>query len=90
MLYFFKESETGKALIFSTEKIGATKELKLPNGKIVNVKVQVDNVKFAMVAKGDEDWGEMQFGEKVSLNCTDSKVIKKDGTPCENLYWATV
>jgi hypothetical protein len=88
MLYFYKETE--KAMLFTTKEIGATKAVKLPNGNTVNVKVQVDDVKFAMVSKGEEDWGTLKAGDAVALVCSDSIVIDKDGEPCENLYWATI
>jgi hypothetical protein len=88
MLYFFRETE--KAILFTTKEIGATKTVKLPNGNTVEVKVQTADVQFAMVSKGDQDWGTLKAGDKVPLTCSDSKVILQDGTEAENLYWATV
>ena len=89
MLYFFKETE--KALIFTTGKIGAKKEITTANGKKVMVNVQTDNVKFAMVAKGDADWGTYKAGDaEPALVCSTSAVQLQDGTSADNLYWATV
>jgi len=88
MLYFFRETE--KAILFTTKEIGAKKAVKLSNGKTVEVKVQIADVKFAMVSKGDQDWGTFKAGEQVPLQCSDSKVILEDGTEADNLYWATV
>lgn len=89
MLYFYKETE--KALIFTTGKIGAKKEETLATGKKVMVNVQSDDVKFAMVAKNDQDWGEYKANqEEPALVCSESHVQLQDGTTAENLYWATV
>lgn len=89
MLYFFKETE--KALIFTTGKIGAKKEITNANGKKLMVNVQTDNVKFAMVAKGDADWGTYKAGDaEPALVCSTSAVQLQDGTSADNLYWATV
>jgi hypothetical protein len=85
MLYFYKESD--KALIFTTEIL--KKEVELPNGKVVKVTAQGADVKFAMVAKGDQDWGEFQAGDKVPLRCSDAKVILENDKEADNLYWAT-
>ena len=62
MLYFYKE--TNKALIFTTEIL--EKEVELPNGKVVKVTAQGADVKFAMVAKRDQDWGEFKAVDKTS------------------------
>lgn len=88
MLYFYKETE--KALLFTTGVIGAKKEVKLPNGNIVQVRVQTDDVKFAMVAKDEQDWGTFKAGDTAPLKCSDKKVLLQDGTQADNLYWATV
>lgn len=85
MLYFYKE--TNKALIFTTEIL--EKEVELPNGKVVKVTAQGADVKFAMVAKRDQDWGEFKAGDKTPLNCSDAKVTLENGEEADNLYWAT-
>lgn len=89
MLYFYKETE--KALIFTTGKIGVKKEKTLATGKKVMVNVQTDDVRFAMVAKNDQDWGTYKAAqEEPALVCSDAKVQLEDGNLADNLYWATV
>jgi hypothetical protein len=88
MLYFYKQTE--KALIFTTGKIGAKKEITTATGKKVMVNVQVADVKFAIVAKGESDWGDYKLHqEEKSLVLSDSKVRLEDGSEADNLYWAT-
>ena len=89
MLYFYKETE--KALIFTTGKIGVKKQITTANGNKVMVNVQTNDVKFALVAKGDGDWGTYKANqEEPALICTDAKVLLEEGKLAENLYWATV
>lgn len=90
MLYFYKETE--KALIFTTGKIGVKKEITTANGNKVKVNVQTNDVKFALVAKGEgNNWGTYKANqEEPALTCSDAKVQLEDGNLAENLYWATV
>jgi hypothetical protein len=85
MMYFYKK--TDKAIICTTETL-ATKSVKLPNGNVIQSRVQVDRLKFGVLAVGDQEVGELKVGDKLPFNITDSQVMDQEGNPT-TLYWCT-
>jgi len=94
MLYFYKK--TDRAIIATTEVIAKPTEVevKLPNGKVINCtkRTPQPNLKFALIAVGDEDTGEIKEGTKLDMfkitavKCTD----RDTGKELDNLYWGTI
>jgi hypothetical protein len=85
MLYFYKKTQ--KALIFTSEVLVKEVEIK---GKKVQISAQGSDVKFAMVAMGDQEWPEFISGEAIpTIICSDERVKLEDGTLADKLYWAT-
>lgn len=85
MLYFYKKTE--RAIICTTELMG-TKTIKI-NGKEFQARIQSDELKFAVLATGDFDFGDIPAGTKLPLKLTAQLVKDKDGNELKNLYWAT-
>jgi len=85
MLYFYKK--TDKAIICTTETLG-TKTVTLPNGKKIESRIQVADLKFGVIAVGDQEVGEMKVGDKLPYKLVGDAIINQDGEET-NLYWAT-
>ena len=85
MLYFYKKTE--RAIICTTELM-AKKTIKI-NGKTFEAPVQMSGLKFAILATGDFDFGDIPAGAKLPLKLTDQPVLDQEGKELTNLYWAT-
>jgi hypothetical protein len=85
MLYFYKKTE--RAIICTTELM-AKKTIKI-NGKTFEAPVQTTGLKFAILATGDFDFGDIPAGAKLPLKITDQPVKDQEGNDLTNLYWAT-
>lgn len=85
MMYFYKK--TDKAIICTTETL-ATKTVKLPNGKEIQCRIQVADLKFGVLAVSDQEVGDLKVGDKLPFKITDSQVMDAEGNPT-TLYWCT-
>lgn len=91
MVYFYKKSESGKAIVctnvlFDPEKM--TKTVKFKNGKSAKLRVQLADLKFGVFGTNGNDVGEFKLGEEVPVKFTDIKVVDQNGAEL-NLYWLT-
>lgn len=84
MLYFYRK--TDRAIVCTTELMG-TKTIKI-NGKNFEARIQSAGLKFAILATGDFDFGDIPAGAKLPLKITDQKVKNQEGEELD-LYWAT-
>ena len=84
-MYFYKK--TDKAIICTTETL-ATKTVKLKNGKEIQCRVQVADLKFGVLAVSDQDVGDLKVGDELPFKITDSQVMDAEGNPT-TLYWCT-
>jgi len=87
MMYFYKKSESGRAIICTTAKMG-TKKVKLPNGVEITTRVQMADLKFGVIAIGDQDIGELEVGAKLPFKIVGDPIIDDDGK-VTTLYWCT-
>ena len=90
MMYYFKKTE--RTIISSTAPIKKSgyKEVTIA-GKVVRVREQLSqDVKFGCTAVHPDDIKglELSVGDELpGLNLSDKKVVMKDGSEAENLYW---
>ena len=83
MLYFYKK--TDRAIVCTDEIFGKKVPMKLESGKTIEVPVQV---KFGIIAIGDQDIGNLKQGAKLPLKLTNQAVKDKEGN-ATGLYWCT-
>jgi len=60
----------------------------LPNGKKIESRIQVADLKFGVIAVGDQDTGELKVGDKLPYKIIGDPIIDQDGNPT-TLYWCT-
>lgn len=85
MMYFYKK--TDKAIICTTATIG-TKKVKLPNGTEIMTRVQVADLKFGVIAVGDQEVGDLKVGDKLPFKIAGEPIVNQDGEQT-SLYWCT-
>ena len=85
MMYFYKK--TDKAIICTTATIG-TKKVELPNGTEITTRVQVADLKFGVIAVGDQEIGEMKVGDALPFKIVGGPIKDDDGKET-TLYWCT-
>jgi len=83
MLYFYKKTE--RAIVCTDKIFGKKIKVTLENGNEIEVNAQV---KFAIIAIGDQEIGEIAQGTKLPFNLTDQQVKDQEGN-VTGLYWAT-
>lgn len=83
MLYFYKKTE--RAIVCTDKVFGKKVKVTLENGNEIEVNAQV---KFGIIAIGDQEIGEIEQGTKLPFTITDQRVKDKDGNET-NLYWCT-
>jgi hypothetical protein len=83
MLYFYKKTE--RAIVCTDKIFGKKIKVTLENGNEIEVNAQV---KFAIIAIGDQEIGEIAQGTKLPFTITDQQVKDKEGN-VTGLYWAT-
>ena len=85
MMYFYKK--TDKAIICTTGTLG-TKTVTLPNGKKIESRIQVADLKFGVIAVGDQEVGELKVGDKLPYKIVGDPIVNQDGVQT-SLYWCT-
>jgi hypothetical protein len=83
MLYFYKKTE--RAIVCTDKIFGKKIKVTLENGNQIEVNAQV---KFGIIAIGDQEIGEIEQGTKLPFILTDQQVKDKDNN-VTGLYWAT-
>ena len=83
MLYFYKKTE--RAIVCTDKIFGKKIKVTLENGNEIEVNAQV---KFGIIAIGDQEIGEIEQGTKLPFILTDQQVKDKDNN-VTGLYWAT-
>ena len=85
MMYFYKK--TDKAIICTTGTLG-TKTVTLPSGKKIESRIQVADLKFGVIAVGDQEVGELKVGDKLPYKIVGDPIVNQDGVQT-SLYWCT-
>jgi len=83
MLYFYKKTE--RAIVCTDKIFGKKIKVTLENGNQIEVNAQV---KFGIIAIGDQEIGEIEQGTKLPFILTDQQVKDQEGN-VTGLYWAT-
>jgi hypothetical protein len=83
MLYFYKKTE--RAIVCTDKIFGKKIKVTLENGNEIEVNAQV---KFGIIAIGEQEIGDIQQGAKLPFTLTDQQVKDKEGN-ATGLYWAT-